>query len=316
MIIIEGGILLEASVVIESILSLFIMILIGVYARRRGIITDEINKGLVTILIRIALPFMIISSFLHTYDDAIKLNVLKTVLYSLLAYILMGLISYIMLRPVKSSKKAILHFANVFVNTGYIGFPILNSMYGPEGVVYGSIFNMFFVLLLWTYGIVLFRGRIKPGELKSELKKVLINPSILAVLAGLIIMSFNLKLPAMLTFAAKSMGQLTGPLSMMIIGGILSKVRLKKYLCDWTVYYGAIIKLIIIPIIIYFIASLTGTPSIPLNTVIIMTALPASAMTSIFAESFDKEKEYAAFVVSATTMLSLFTVILLIKFLL
>jgi len=139
---------LDISVVLESIIALFIMILAGVYARRRNIITGETYKGLVNVLIQIALPFMILSSFLHTYDKAIKENIVKTIYYSLGAYILMAAVSYLLLWPVKDTKKTILHFANVFVNTGYVGFPILNSMYGPEGVVYGSIFNMFFVLFL------------------------------------------------------------------------------------------------------------------------------------------------------------------------
>lgn len=307
---------MDVIVVIESVVALFIMILIGVYARRRNIITDEMSKGLVNILIQIALPCMIISSFLHTYDSTIKANVLRTVYYSLAAYSLMAAVSFLLLLPVKKDKKTILHFANVFVNTGYVGFPILNSIYGPEGVMYGSIFNMFFVLLLWTYGIVLFKGRLKAKELKLELKRSFLNPSILAVCVGLMIMSSGIHLPGMITSAARGMGNLTGPMSMLIIGGILSKIKIKKYLRDWTIYYGVAVKLIVIPMITYLVALLIGLSSIPINTVIIMTALPASAMTSIFAESFDKEKEYAAIVVSATTLLSLFTVTLLIKYVL
>ena len=307
---------MDISVVIESIIALFIMILVGIYARRRNIITEEVNKGLVNILIQIALPFMILSSFLHTYDGAIKENVVKTIYYSLGAYIVMAVVSYLLLYPIKNDKKTILHFANVFVNTGYVGFPILNSMYGPEGVVYGSIFNMFFVLFLWTYGIILFKGRLTADEVKLELKKALLNPSILAVCTGLCIMSFNIKLPGVISAASRGIGNLTGPLSMMIIGCILSKVKIKIYLRDWTVYYGVMIKLIIIPMIIFLATILIGISSIAINSVIIMTALPASAMTSILADAFDKEKEYAAFVVSITTLLSLFTIVFFITYVL
>ncbi len=310
----EGGGLLDVSVVIESIVTLFIMILVGVYARRRQIITDELNNGLVTILIEVALPFMLLSSFLHTYDSTIKANVIKTVYYSLGAYILMTAVSYLLLRPIKNDKRTILHFGNVFVNTGYVGFPILSSLYGPEGVVYGSIFNNFFVLFVWTYGIMLFKGRLSAQELKLEFKKALLNPSILVVCAGLVIMSYNISLPSALMSASKSIGNLTGPLSMMIIGGVLSRIRIKEYLFDWTLYYGLAVKLLIIPGVIYLTASLFRLSSIAINTVIIMTAMPASTMTSILAETFNKEKEYAAVVVSASTLLSLFTVILLIRY--
>lgn len=69
---------MEVSAIAESVFSLFIIILVGVYGSKKNIITPEINKGLTDILIKIALPFMIVSSFIFTYDDTIRTNVLKT----------------------------------------------------------------------------------------------------------------------------------------------------------------------------------------------------------------------------------------------
>ena len=112
------------STIIDSVLSLFIMILVGVYGSNKKIITSEINKGLTDILIQIALPFMIVSSFIFTYDDTIKTNVVNTFFYSLISYLIMAVVSCLLLLPVKKDKKTILHFANVFTNTGYVGFPI------------------------------------------------------------------------------------------------------------------------------------------------------------------------------------------------
>ncbi|MDF2890130.1 MAG: permease [Clostridia bacterium] len=304
---------MDLSVILDSVISLFIIILVGVYSSKRNIITAKINKGLVDILIKIALPFMILSSFIYTYDDTIKANVTKTFYYSISAYIIMITVSYLLLLPIKDDRKTILHFSNVFVNTGYVGFPILNSVYGPEGVIYGSIFNMFFVILLWTYGLILFKGNFRKEDLKTELKNILLNPSIAAVCLGIIIMVFNIKLPGYLLSSIKSIGNITGPLSMLIIGVILSNVKVKRFLKDWTIYYGITVKLIIIPVIVYLFSLLAGSSSKAINAVIIMSAMPASAMTSILAESFDKEKEYAAVIVSITTLLSLVTVTVLLK---
>ena len=299
--------------IINSVLSLFIMILVGIYSSKKKIITPIINKGLTDILIKIALPFMILTSFIFTFDDNIKSNIIKTLYYSLAAYIIVIILSYLLLIPVKGDKKTILHFANVFTNTGYVGFPILFSIYGPEGVIYGSIFNMFFVIFVWTYGLLLFKGKLEKEDLKKEIKSILLNPSIIAVLLGIIILVFNIQLPQALSSSMKSIGSMTGPLSMIIIGVILSNVKIKKHLKDWTIYYGIITKLIIIPIIICLLFFLIGDMSKAAVTVIIMVAMPASAMTSILAESFNKELEYAAIIVSATTLLSLITVPLLLK---
>ena len=304
---------MEVSVIIESVTTLFIIILVGVYASKKKIITATMNKGLIDLLIQIALPFMILSSFIYTYDNTIKSNVLKTFYYTIIAYIIMITLSYLLLLPIKNDKKTILHFANVFTNTGYVGFPILNSIYGAEGVVYGSIFNIFFVILVWTYGIIIFKGNFEKKELKEELKKILLNPSIIAVCIGLILMIFDIQLSGALLSSIKAIGNITGPLSMIIIGVILSNVKLERYLRDWTLYYGIATRLIIIPAIMYLISLVVATPSKAINTVIIMSALPAAAMTSILAEIFDKEKDYAAVVVAVTTLLSLITVTVLLK---
>ena len=299
--------------IINSVFSLFIMILVGVYSSKKKIITPTINKGLTDVLIQIALPFMILTSFMFTFDDNIKSNIIKTLYYSLAAYIIVIILSYLLLIPVKGDKKTILHFANVFTNTGYVGFPILFSIYGPEGVIYGSIFNMFFVIFVWTYGLLLFKGKLEKEDLKKEIKSIFLNPSIIAVFLGIIVLVFNIQLPKALSSSMESIGGMTGPLSMIIIGVILSNVKLKKHLGDWTIYYGIITKLIIIPIIILLLFFLIGDMSKAAVTVIIMVAMPASAMTSILAESFNKEKEYAAIIVSATTLLSLITVPILLR---
>ncbi|NYB76012.1 AEC family transporter [Sedimentibacter hydroxybenzoicus DSM 7310] len=305
---------MDTSAITESVFSLFVIILVGVYASRKNIITQEINKGLTDILIKIALPFMIVSSFMFTYDESIKANVLATFYLSLGAYVIMAVISIVLLIPVKNDKKIVLHFANVFVNTGYIGFPVLNSIYGYEGVIYGSIFNLFFVIFLWTYGILLYKGKLDKGYLKKEIINLLFNPSIIAVIIGIVIMLFNIEITGALLSSIKSIGSITGPLSMFIIGAILSKVKIKQHIKDWAVYYGIVIKLIVIPVTIYLFSLLLREASIAVYSVIIMTAMPASAMTSILAESYNKEKEFAAVIVSATTLISLITVPMMIRF--
>ena len=292
------------------------MILVGVYAHKKKVITSEMNNGLTHILIQIALPFMIVTSFIFTYDNTLKTNVLTTFYYSFIVYIIMILLSYLLLLPITGDKKTILHFGNVFPNTGYVGFPILMSLYGPEGVIYGSIFNMFFVIFVWTYGLMLFGDRFEKRTLKSEIKKILLNPSIIAVIVGIAIMVFHIPVPMALLSGMKSIGSMTGPLSMIIIGGILQGAKITRYLTDWTLYYGVATKLLIIPILIYLLFLLIGHDSKVVTTIIIMTAMPASAMTSIFAKSFDKEKDYAAVLVSLSTLLSLITIPILLKIIL
>lgn len=271
------------------------------------------SKGLTRILLEVTLPFMIITSYNFAYNEGVKSNVLKVFYYSLLAYIIVAIVSRLLVLPVKKEKKIILHFANVFTNTGYIGFPILNALYGPEAVMYGSIFNAFFVIFLWTYGIMMFKGKMERKALIKEVLKALLNPSLIAVYVGITMMILDLKLPGVILTSANSLGSITGPLSMIIVGALSHKINIKEHLMDWTVYYGIAMKLIIIPAVLYFISVLIRDRSMVSNSVIILASMPAAAMTSIFADSFDIKRDYASVIVVATTLLSVFTLPVLLR---
>ena len=303
------------NTVINSVVSLFLIMVVGVYGSKKGIITSDVNNGLINILLNIALPLMVISSFMFSFDESIKNNMVKAFFYSLITYCILIGISYVLVHPIKGEKKTIIHFSNIFTNTGYIGFPVLNTIYGPEGVIYGSIFNMFFVLFLWTYGVVLFKGHMKYDELKKEAFKTIRNPSIVAVIIGVLIMLLNIKIPEILFNSIKSVGNITGPLSMIIVGAIISNVEFRTHLKDWALYYGIVTKMIILPMILYFISLLFDDRSIVANSVIIIASMPAAAMTSIFAVRYNKEKDFATIIVVITTLLSIITIPILAKIL-
>lgn len=296
-------------IVFNKIIALFLIILIGVYGTKKHIINDDVNKGLRRILLEITLPLLVINSFSFSFDEGMGRNIITAFIYSILFMILGGIISYILLKPLKGEKKKILHFANFFSNCGFIGFPIINSIFGAEGVVYTSIFNMVFTIFLWTYGVMIFSDKLS----KENIKKVLLNPSIIAVYIGIPIMIFNIKLPASILDTTKIVGDMTAPISMIIVGSILSKVKIKSVFKEASVYYGALIKLIVIPLAIYMIKLIIKDNSSVIDTIIVIQAMPAAAMTSIFAADFDKEKEYGAIVVFVTTLLSIITIPVIVK---
>lgn len=303
---------MNLTIIVNKVISLFLIMIIGIYGSKRKIITPTINKGLTNILLEITLPCLVVSSFIFDMDNELKNNVIKSFIYSPLVLIITIIISYFTLLPIKSDKKIIMHFANGFSNCGFIGFPIIYSIFGGEGVIYTSIFNMFFTIALWTYGIILFNGKIE----KKDLKKVLLNPSIIAVIIGLMVMIFNIHIPQVLYSTLDLVGGITSPLSMIIIGVILANANIVNYLKDYTIYYSSILKLVVLPCILIIISKVINDSSIVSKTLIIITAMPAAAMTSILAESFDKEKEYSAIIVFVTTLLSLITFPLLLKFIL
>lgn len=303
---------MDLSIIVNGVISLFLIILVGVYAAKRKIITKEINKGLTNILLKITLPCLVVSSFIFDLSDELKGNIIKCFIYSPLVLLISIVVSYIFLLPIKGGKKIIIQFANVFSNCGFIGFPIVFSIYGNEGVIYASIFNLFFTVFLWTYGVILFNGKMK----REDIKQVLLNPAIIAVIIGLIIMILGVNIPNVLSSTLDLVGNMTSPLSMIIVGVILGNAKIIFYLKDKSIYYSAFLKLIVMPCIIILILKIINDNSLVSKTLIILTAMPAAAMTSILAESFDKESEYSAVIVFITTLFSLITFPILLNFML
>ncbi|AZV57587.1 AEC family transporter [Clostridium sp. AWRP] len=297
------------NTVITQIISLFLVALVGFYGGKKNIIDENLSNGLSRLLVEITTPFLVISSFSISYGSNIADNIIRTFIYSFIIFILTPLFVKPLLIGVDKSKKNVLEFAMVFSNCGFMGFPVAQSIFGNEGVVYAAIFNMVFNIFVWTYGVMLFNNTSSFKEVIKSLK----NPGIVSAVIGLLIMVFSIKIPPMFMSTMKMVGGLTTPISMLIIGSLLSRSELSKIIKDKSMYYGSLIKLILIPAALYIVSLLFKEHSMVLKTLILMQAMPAGAFTTIFAENFNKNKEYSAFIVSFSSLLSIVTIPIVIK---
>ncbi|AYD39961.1 AEC family transporter [Clostridium fermenticellae] len=298
------------NTVINQIISLFLVALVGFYGGKKNIINENFSNGLSKLIVDITTPFLVIGSFSLSYDASISKNIIKAFIYSFLIFILTPLLVKPLLLKIEKGKRNVLQFAMVFSNCGFMGFPIAQSVFGNEGVIYAAIFNMAFTIFVWTYGVMLFKNSTSFKDVLKSLK----NPGITSALIGLIIMIFSIKIHPILLSTMKMIGGLTTPVSMLIVGSLLSRSNLVKIIKDKSMYYGSFIKLIIVPFALYIVSLLFKENSIVLKTFILMQAMPAAAFTTIFAENFNKNKEYSAFIVSFSSLLSIITIPIIIRF--
>ncbi|WP_027309233.1 AEC family transporter [Caloramator sp. ALD01] len=292
------------NTIVTQVIVLFLIMVVGYISRKRGLINPEVNKSLSELLLNVTLPFMIIASFNFKFSTdmlnlGIKLFLISTVIHTVL--LLLGSIIY---KRFNEDEYKVLWFITVFSNCGFMGYPVVESIYGKIGLFYAALFNIPFNILMWTAGVFIFSGR---GD-KQNLRKAILNPGILSVFIGLIIFLFSVELPAPVIKTLEMVGSMTTPLSMIIIGSTLADAKIKSIFEGFSVYFGSFIRLIAIPLIVYFILNLFGLKDFYLNIPVIITAMPAAANTVIMAEKYGGNPEYASKVVFLTTILSVVTI--------
>lgn len=288
---------------LNQVLIIFLMMLVGVYSRRKHIIDENINKGLTAILMNITLPLNIISAFNFEYSKEMLSNMLIIFTFGILIHPMSFFIAKLIYSKFAKEEKNILIFSAVFSNCAFMAFPVLESLYGKIGILYGSAFLAPFNIYLWTLGVSLYEG--EGGKFK--LKNIL-NPGIISVVIGVIIFIFSIRLPYAVNRCFEMIGSMTTPLSMIITGVIIGGMDIKKIFTRPSIYIGALVRLILIPAICALVLGFLGLDEKVYGVCVLVAAMPVAAMATVLAESFGGDAQFASQNVFITTILSLVTI--------
>lgn len=296
------------QIVLNQVLILFIILIIGFVAGKTGIIAGGASKKLSELLLYITSPMMVLGSFFFQYSADKMRNALLVLLFGSVFFLFSILISTFLYKNYDSKVKPILRFTAVFSNCGFMGLPMMKALFGDEGVFLGSFYVGAFNLFVWTFGLSMF-SEIKGREgIRGSLKNALLNPALVALYVGVIVFVFQIPLPGAVKQAVKYVGDMTLPLSMLIIGALISTAKVRTLLNDFKVYYASAVRLIFLPLAAYGILSLVGAPKMVTAIIVTAAAMPIAANTTIFAEMFDKDSVFASKAVTLSTMLSIITV--------
>jgi malate permease and related proteins len=295
--------------VVNQVLILFIVIIIGIIAKKKNYLSKEVNKGLSDILLNITLPLLVVSSFTAKYSKDMFINIGKVFIFSMLINIILIVLSKIIFSKFPKNERNILKFATVFSNCGFMGFPVLESLYGKTAVFYGSIFNITFNLFMFTYGIMLFTSK----KDIINFKRILINPVIICTGIGLLIFRFSIKLPIPIDKTINMVGSMTTPLSMLIIGAMLADINIKEAVLGYKVYLVSLLRLIIAPIITLLILKLLSVDGLILNVLVVIQSMPSAATAAVFTEKYGGDESLTSRCILMTTVFSIITIPLIIQ---
>lgn len=289
---------------------LFIYMAVGFGCRKAGIFNDVARDKLTDFVVFVTLPCMIFESF----NMAFSLESLKQGALALLIAVGMSCVALLLGKVLYNrfpyEEKSILQYGTLVSNSGFAGLPVVSGAYGDEGLFLGSLFIIPTRILMWSAGISLFTR----ADAKQAVKKVLLNPGIIAVEVGLVRMLFQIPMPHFVDTAVDNLGGCTSPMAMALVGAILVDVPLKTVF-DLKSFYLVAVRQFLLPGICLAALRLLHVDPLTIGVSVVITGMPIGSTTAILAQKYVADAKFASKCVFISTLTSLVTVPILTLFL-
>ena len=275
------------------------MLLLGFALTKKRVVDDRGRRVLNELLLKAVLPFTILTSSQYQFSVDMMKSIGAVALGSGLYYFISLFVLRLVLwkTRVADSERRVFITTSVFANTGFVGMPIMYSLFGNPGLLLAAIYNLIYNVFFYTYGVHLLSGK-KPSF------KEYINPVSLSSILAIVLFIAPWRAPSVVVNAMNLVGDMTFPLSMIIMGSTLATIDWLKLFADFKSYVVCFLRLVLFPILMtvaliglkHFIDIFPAT----VITLIIMTALPSGTMSVIYSERYDCAPKFCARTVTLT----------------
>ena len=301
---------MSLSSVVSAMAVLFLIIAVGYAAGKLRVFPDNAAQTLSQLVINVTNPCMVLYAVLGT--ERLLTNrevfVLTAIALGLFAVLIpLGRLLPRLLRCPREERNVYSFFCTMR-NLGFLGFPVVSALYGPNAVFYASIFNLVMQFVAYSYGEALFR----PGVSRRSVSwRTFCTPMILASLLAYGLYFVDFQAPEVLVSVIGSLSGVTSPLAMLVIGVTLSKVPLRRVFTNWRLYAHEAIRLLALPLALWALLRGFVSNRLMLGVAVVMCGMPAGTITTLFAARYRVQQELAASAVFLSTLLSLATIPLL-----
>lgn len=307
-------------VMLQQMIVMFLLMITGYVCFKKKIITHESSKKLSALVVNVANPCLVLGSALG--DNQIQgKELLETFLLVLVMYTFLLIVAQFLpkLLRVGERSRGTYGAMTVFTNLGFMGFPVVSAMYGSGALLYAAVFMIPFNVLIYTYGVGALSVSEKEGRGEGiehstrssgkamETVKKIFNIGVVACIVALLLYFIKPPVPSFLTSTITHLGNLTAPLSMMVIGASLAELSLRDLFLDYRLLLFSLIKLLIIPACWMLFVNHFVEQEILRGVCFVMMATPAASMTAMLAQQYDGDYETASKGVALTTLLSVIT---------
>ncbi len=287
-----------------NVLILFILMGVGFLLAKKKTLTEMGVKQMTEILLKAVVPCVIINAYQREFDVSMVKNLAIALVFSVIIHVLAIFIVPLIFKPTPDNRHKINIFSVIYSNSGFIALPLVQAVYGQEGVFYAVAYLTVFNILYWTHGIYVYTGDIK----KLSLKSAFMTPGVLGTIVGLLLFLFRIELPSFAQKTISSLAALNIPLPMIILGAYLVNLDIKKVIKNAKMWMVCSLRLIIFPLFAIALSSLMRIEEAIKLPLIMSSACPTAVVATLFATRYGLDSEYASEVVSMTNILSIVTI--------
>lgn len=270
---------MNAEIVLKQMVVIFLLILVGYILQKKKLVTQKDGACLSKLIVEVFNPAIIVSSVIGSSNNGEE-NITGTVFLAAVLFLVLILLAV----PISKifaggcEEKKIYSLIFVFSNLGFIGIPVVQSIFGKGALIYVAIFILEYNILLYTYGYLLVMpsdSKFHPGSLKS-----LLNMGTLSCLLALLIFVCHIRLPYILGTTITYLGNVATPLALIVIGiSIGQQEHLYRIFCQWKLYLFLIVKMILVPLFMAVVLKRLPISEELAQVSVILMAMPVGSMT-------------------------------------
>ena len=301
------------NAIVTQMIILFLLVIVGYYLSKKKMMDADFDRKLSDLVINVTCPCLILSSVMG--DTLPNKNLIGPLL-------IVGFASYVVLigaafllpryMPIKSDERGIYSFMLAFGNVGFIGYPIVASIFGPDAVFYASILNFPSTLLIFVFGTLFISGG--KGKLQFD-RSTLYCPAMIASYLSILIVVTGWEAPRVISAPCTILGNVTVPAALLIIGSAMAQVPIKRMFGNLPVYLMAAFRLLLVPLLILYLSRLCHVPETIAGINVVLAGMPVASYGTLFCIKYRRGEVTMAEGTFITTLLSVVTIPLLTLFL-
>lgn len=263
--------------IFTQMLMIFATIMVGFLSAKRGIWPAELNRLLSVFVLDVSCPMLILASVMGPGITFETSEVVSLIWVSVVNYALLIAAAFALTRLWNTGgrhRRGQLRFMSVFGNVTFIGFPVVNAVFGAKAVFYAAVLTIPFNVLIFTVGVSFLTGL---NFKQTFSPRLVFSPCVLASLAAMVLALLRVEVPEGIGTWCHLVGDMTIPCALLIIGASLSTVPLRDMAGSPFVYAAAFIKLLLMPALVLGVLRALGVNEEVAGVATLLSGMPIAA---------------------------------------